>query len=72
MALKIYDEAVTVCDWVFIDKSYFKTASELSAFMQPMDHSRVQSSPLLVPDQNCFIDQISSLQIWRSGDRASW
>jgi len=74
MALKRYDEAVSVCETGSLWKkvAFFKVARELSAFMQPIDHSRVQSSPSRVPNQIYFIDQISALQIWLSGDRASW
>jgi hypothetical protein len=63
MALKRYDEAVAVFEKVFMGKKtiFFKVVSEFSAFMEPIGHSRIQSSPLRVPNQPCFIDQNSSL-----------
>jgi len=44
------------------ETTFFKVASEFSAFMEPIGHSRIQSSPLRVPNQPCFIDQNSSLR----------
>jgi hypothetical protein len=64
MALERYDEAIAVCERVFIKKketTLFKVASEFSAFMELIGHCPIQNSPLRIFNTPCFVDQNSSL-----------